>query len=66
MREAFLEWVQANALQPAEVAEMIHRAVLDRRFWVFTDDAHVSTISGRHTAIREREEPPPYAPLLDI
>ncbi|SVB50033.1 uncharacterized protein METZ01_LOCUS202887, partial [marine metagenome] len=66
MREAFLEWVQANALQPAEVAEMIHRAVLDRTFWVFTDDDHRAAISERHAAIREREEPPPYAPLLDI
>jgi len=66
MREAFLEWVQANALQPEEVAEMIHRAVLDGTFWVFTDDEHRSAISDRHAAIREREEPPPYVPLLDI
>ena len=66
MREAFLEWVRANALSPSEVAEMVHRSVLNRTFWLFTDEEHLPTIAARHAAIVREEEPPPYQPLLDL
>ena len=66
MREAFLEWVRANALAPSEVAEMVHRSVLNRTFWLFTDEEHLPAITARHAAIVREEDPPPYRPLLDL
>jgi NAD(P)-dependent dehydrogenase (short-subunit alcohol dehydrogenase family) len=55
-REAFLEWIRANAVQPAEVAEMVYRAVLEGTFWVFTEE-DMSAVTARHQSIRERSNP---------
>lgn len=64
-REAFLEWIRANAVQPAEVAEMVHRAVLEGMFWVFTED-EISAVTARHQSIRERSNPEVTPTFSDV
>ena len=56
-REALLEWMAANALQPAAVADMVHDAVTSGTFWIFTDEDHLIQIAERHERIRTRQEP---------
>lgn len=56
-REAFLEMIATEALRPAQVADMVHDAVLSGTFWVFTDDQHVDNIGNRHEEIRTRKNP---------
>ena len=56
-RQAFLEMIAAEALKPAQVADLVHDAILNETFWVFTDDRHVENISNRHAEIRDRRNP---------
>ena len=56
-REAVLEWMAANAMQPAAVADMVHDAVTADTFWVFTDEDHLIQIAERHERIRTRQNP---------
>jgi NADP-dependent 3-hydroxy acid dehydrogenase YdfG len=56
-REALLEWMAANALQPAAVADMVHNAVTSDTFWIFTDEDHLIQIAERHERIRTRQDP---------
>ncbi|MBR11596.1 MAG: hypothetical protein CL442_00410 [Acidimicrobiaceae bacterium] len=56
-REAFLEMIATEALRPSQVAEMVHDAVRDGTFWVFSDDRHVENIGNRHDEIRTRTNP---------
>jgi|TARA_B100001079_G_scaffold269329_1_gene281358 NAD(P)-dependent dehydrogenase (short-subunit alcohol dehydrogenase family) len=55
--EALLEWMAANALQPAAVADMVHDAILSNTFWIFTDQDHLVQIAERHERIRGRQNP---------
>ncbi len=56
-REAFLEMIASEALKPDKVADLVHDAVLDGTFWVFTDDHHVENITNRHAEIAGRRNP---------
>ena len=51
------EWMAQNAKDPAEVADLIHDAVLEQTFWVFTDPDHIEPIERRHKEIRGRHNP---------
>ena len=51
------EWMAANAKDPAEVADLVHDAVLEQTFWVFTDPDHIESIEQRHEEIRHRRNP---------
>ena len=51
------EWMAQNAKDPAEVADLIHDAVLEQTFWVFTDPDHIESIERRHEEIRGRRNP---------
>ena len=42
---------------PAEVADQVHDAILDQRFWLFTDAVWDEPIARRHAEIRERRPP---------
>lgn len=42
---------------PAEVADLVHDAVLTDQFWLFTDDVWDAPIARRHREIQERAEP---------
>ena len=56
-REAFLEMIASEALKPDAVADLVHDAILDGTFWVFTDDRHVENITNRHAEIAGRRNP---------
>lgn len=51
-----------NGLPPAEVAELVHDAILADQFWLFTDDVWDEPISRRHLEIDERRAPTLPAP----
>ena len=66
-REAFMEWMSSNAKEPSEVAELVHHAILDNRFWIFTDDQHLDGLKSRHSSIVNGDELPwPAPPLIDL
>ncbi len=52
-----MEYMQANALRPETVADLVHEAVLDKKFWIFTDEEHLATIATRHEEIRYQSDP---------
>ncbi len=47
---------------PAEVADLVHDAILSDQFWLFTDDAWDAPIAKRHREIEERAQPTVSAP----
>ncbi len=55
--EPFLELIANEARKPAEVANLVHDAILDGTFWVFTDERHLPNIANRHAEIAERRNP---------
>ena len=57
LRTAFLEMIANEARKPAEVADLVHDAILNETFWVFTDEQHAPNITNRHAAIVERRNP---------
>ena len=61
MREIF-----TTAKPPAEVADLVHDAVRDRQFYVFTDDVYTPAILTRHADIAERRDPSARGTLLDV
>jgi len=56
-REAALEWLRANALQPGFVADLVHEAVVEKKFWIFTEESHTHAVKARHSEIQERRDP---------
>ena len=56
-REAALEWLRANALQPGFVADLVHDAVVEKKFWIFTEESHTHAVKARHSEIQERRDP---------
>ncbi len=56
-REAALEWLRANALQPEFVADLVYDAIIEKHFWIFTEESHTQAIAARHKEIQERRDP---------
>lgn len=46
-----------NGKAPAEVADLVHDAILSNQFWLFTDDIWDAPIGLRHQEIAERVNP---------
>ena len=66
-REAFMEWINANAKQPSEVAELVYEAISNDKFWIFTDDQHIGAVNSRHSSIITGDElPEPSALVTDL
>ncbi len=42
---------------PAEVADLVHNAILKQQFWLFTDDVWDEPIARRHDEIQQRRMP---------
>ena len=63
-REAFMEWIYANAKQPSEVAELVYEAIVNNHFWIFTDDQHINAVKSRHSSIVTGDELPEPSPLI--
>jgi NAD(P)-dependent dehydrogenase (short-subunit alcohol dehydrogenase family) len=55
-----------QAKPPAEVADLVHDAVLTRRFWILTDEDFTPSIETRLDDIRLRRDPSASGSLLDI
>ena len=64
-RIAFLEIIASEARKPDEVADLVHDAILNRTFWVFTDDQHVPNITNRHAEITQRQNPSDGQPIIE-
>jgi hypothetical protein len=47
---------------PAEVADLVHDAILANQFWLFTDEVWDEPIARRHREIEERAAPSGPAP----
>jgi NAD(P)-dependent dehydrogenase (short-subunit alcohol dehydrogenase family) len=55
-----------NAKPPHEVAELVHDAIVERRFWILTDEVFTPEINRRLDAIRDRADPTARGTLLDV
>jgi NAD(P)-dependent dehydrogenase (short-subunit alcohol dehydrogenase family) len=56
-REFVLDQLKSG-MPPAEVADLVHDAVVGDRFWVFTDMAMVAALQPRYDAVLAAENPP--------
>ena len=65
MHQAVLE-VFGQAKPPHEVAELVHDAVLARKFWIFTDEVYTPAIHERLDSIRNATDPPARGSLMDV
>ena len=45
-------------MPPAQVAELVHDAVVEGRFWIFTDMSMVTALEPRYQAILTAANPP--------
>ena len=58
---AFVADQIASGMEPDRVADLVHDAVTDSRFWVFTDMAMVAALEGRYDSVRNATNPPTIA-----
>ncbi|MGI9600554.1 MAG: SDR family NAD(P)-dependent oxidoreductase [Acidimicrobiales bacterium] len=63
--EAVIEMVSTHAKSPDMVADLVHDAVVDKQFWVHTDDDFIDPIAARLDSIRDRTDPPAQQGILD-
>jgi NADP-dependent 3-hydroxy acid dehydrogenase YdfG len=56
--------VFASAKPPAEVAELVLAAIVERRFWIETDPVFREAIRARHRAIETGGDPPARGSVL--
>ncbi len=57
MRFNFLADMVTSGRPPAEVADMVHDAVLNDTFWIFTDLGMVQALKEKHDSIMENRNP---------
>jgi NAD(P)-dependent dehydrogenase (short-subunit alcohol dehydrogenase family) len=58
IREVMKELTAVNGLEPAQVADMVHDAVINRQFYIHTDPDAMPFIRDRHQAIVDVTNPP--------
>jgi NAD(P)-dependent dehydrogenase (short-subunit alcohol dehydrogenase family) len=56
---AYVEDQVKSGLPPADVADLVHDAVVANRFWIFTDPRMVQILDGRFQAVLAGTDPPP-------
>ena len=64
MHQAVID-IFSQAKPPAEVADLVHDAILAKQFWIFTDDVYTPAILDRLDSIRARIDPPARGSLLE-
>ncbi len=57
IREFVLDQLKSG-MEPAKVADLVHDAVVNERFWIFTDMDMVRGLEPRYQAILAGENPP--------
>ena len=63
-QRAAMKGLFAAGKPPAEVAELVFSAIVEDRFWIFTDDVFREPIRARHRAIETAGEPAARGPIL--
>jgi NAD(P)-dependent dehydrogenase (short-subunit alcohol dehydrogenase family) len=63
--KAVLE-IFGQAKPPHEVADLVHDAVVEKRFWIFTDEVYTPAIHERLDSIRDRVDPPARGSLIEV
>ncbi len=63
--QAFVADQLRSGMPPAEVAGLVHDAVLADRFWVFTDPQMVASLDARFQAVLGGTNPPGIALMAD-
>ena len=58
IREFVLDQLKSG-MPPANVADLVHDAVVNERFWIFTDMEMVRGLEPRYQTILAGENPPP-------
>lgn len=56
---AFITDQIASGMAPDRVADLVHDAVVDDHFWIFTDTDMVAALEPRFDAIRNNSNPIP-------
>lgn len=56
--QAFVADQLRHGMAPERVADLVHDAVVERRFWVFTDPRMVASLEARYQAVLQGEDPP--------
>lgn len=54
---AFVTEALASGMEPDEVADMVHDAVVNDTFWIFTDMGMVAMLEDKHASILENRNP---------
>ena len=62
MRRKFLDEVVAAGMRSEAVADLVHDAVCNDRFWIFTDLNMVTVLADKHDSIMQNRNPAP--PML--
>ena len=55
-----------QAKPPAEVADLVHDAIIAKQFWIFTDEVYTPAIHERLDSIRARTDPPAHGSLVEV
>ena len=56
---AFVKDSIASGTDPSDVADLVHDAVVEGRFWIFTDLAMLDLLADKHASIMENRNPEP-------
>jgi NAD(P)-dependent dehydrogenase (short-subunit alcohol dehydrogenase family) len=56
--QAFVSDQLRSGMPPPQVADLVHDAVVEGRFWVFTDPQMVAALEPRYQAVLRGENPP--------
>jgi NAD(P)-dependent dehydrogenase (short-subunit alcohol dehydrogenase family) len=59
MMRAFVVDQLRSGMQPADVADLVHDAILSNTFWIFTDRQMVTGLEPRYQAVLSATNPPP-------
>ena len=58
---AFIKESIESGMEPDEVADLVHDAVVDRAFWIFPHPAMVEMLADKHASIMENRNPVPFS-----
>ena len=61
LRRRWLKDVLASGAQPDDVADMVHDAVTNEKFWIFTDMTMVGILADKHDSIMNVRNPQGFA-----
>lgn len=64
VRYDFIRDLLASGKKPDDVAELVHDAIVNDKFWIFTDMSMVASLSGRFESVLENKNPDWGNPLL--